>query len=72
MTSYATSGELLDECKVVVLNVDIFFGTTKLYCGTKSIVDDVLPWCNNMACILVYFKCMCKVFRKLRVRFRQD
>ena len=72
MTEYANSNTLLDGSKVVINNGDIYLGSKKLYCGTKSIIDDVLIWCSNIACILVYFECVCKVFRKFRVSFRQD
>ena len=72
MNSYATSSELLDGRKVVVINGGIFLGTTKFYCGTKLIIDDVLIWWSSVACILVYFTCVFKVFKKFRVSFCQD
>ena len=56
----------------MVINGDIYLDAKKIYCGTKSIIDDVLIWCSNIACILVYFKCVCKVLKKNRVSFRQD
>ena len=48
----------------MVINGDIYLGTTKLYCGTKSIIDDVLVQCSNIAFILVYFECVCKLLKK--------
>ena len=72
MASYASSGKLLDGSTVVIKNGNIHLGPTKLYCGTKLIIDDVLIWCSNIACIIVYFQCVCKVFKKFRVSFRQD
>ena len=42
ITSYDNSVKLLGGNKVVVINGDIYLVTTKLYCGIKSIIDDVL------------------------------
>ena len=72
MASYAVSGKLLDGSTVVIKNDDIHLGLTKLYCGTKSIIDNILIWCSNIECVLVYFQCIYKLFKKLRVSFRQD
>ena len=61
MAMFASSGDLLDGCRVTMKNGDIFLENTKLYSGTKSIIDDVLIWCSNIACILEYFRCVCRV-----------
>ena len=71
MTSYAASDELIDGYKVVVLNGDIFLGTIKLYCGTKSITDDVLIWCSNITYTSI-LQMRVKVFKKFIVSFCQD
>ena len=71
MTSYETSGEILDGRKVVVINEDIFLGTTKVYCGTKLIIDDVLIWCSNITYTSI-LQMRVKVFKKFIVSFCQE
>ena len=71
MTSYANSGKILYGNKVVVINGDIYLGTTKLCYGTRTIIDDVFIWCSNIACILVYFDFFVK-YLKFRLSFRQN
>ena len=44
----------------------------KLYSGTKSIIDDILIWSSIIATVLVYFECVCSMFLKYCVSFRQD
>ena len=43
-----------------------------LHSGTKSIIDDILIWENNIPAILIYFDCVCKVFQEYCVSFRLD
>jgi len=72
LEDYADTGKLLDGKSVRIVNGDIYIGITKIYSGTKSIIDDVLIWCSDIPCILIYFECVCRVFQKYRVSFRQD
>ena len=44
----------------------------KLTSDTKTIIDDVLIWSNNLEAILIYLDFFCKVFQKYRVSFRLD
>ena len=55
-----------------IVNGDIYIGIKKIYSVTKSIIDDVLIWCSDILCILIYFKCVCHAFQKYRVSFWQD
>ena len=72
MESYSLSGENVDDKTVEMRNVHIHLDSDKLYSETKTITDDVLIWCSNITCILKYFECMCRIFQKYMVSFRQD
>ena len=72
LREYATSGKLLEGQKVTMLHDEIYLGENKLYSGTKSIIDDILFLSSTIATVLVYFECVCLVFQKYRVSFRQD
>ena len=50
----------------------IRIGTKKLIAGTKVIIDDILVWCLEKDLLLIYFECICAVFRKYRVSFRLE
>ena len=72
LKSYALSGKTIDNKKVHFTDGNIHLDSDRLYSGTKSIIDDVLIYCSNITCILIYFECVCRVFLKYRVSFRQD
>ena len=72
MKEHAVSGVKVDDKIVGIKNGNIHLDDDRLYSGTKSIIDDVLLWCTNISCILIYFECICRVFQKYRVSFRQD
>ena len=55
MTSHAEEGKILDNANVQISIDDIYMSAEKLYSATKSIIDDVLIWSNNIALILIYF-----------------
>ena len=40
--------------------------------GSKTIIDGILLWCDVKAFILLYFRCVCEVFKQYRVSFRLD
>ena len=50
----------------------ILIGTKNVRTGSKVIIDDILLWSNNLELILLYFECICQVFKKYRVSFRLD
>ena len=50
----------------------ILIGTKSLIWGSKTIIDDILLWCNLKFLLLLYFTCVCEVFQKYRVSFRLD
>jgi hypothetical protein len=50
----------------------ILVGTKTVRTGSKVIIDDILLWSNNLELILLYFECICRVFKKYRVSFRLD
>ena len=48
----------------------IYLNGIKTFLGRKGIIDYILKWSTNLDLILIYFKCVCKVFKKYRVSFR--
>ena len=72
MEEYTTSRDRIDGKCAQLINGHVHLNSDRLYCGTKSIIDDVLIWLINITCILKYFDCACRVFQKYRVSFRQD
>ena len=50
----------------------ILIGTKSLIWGSKTIIDDILLWCDHKTLLLLYLKCVCEVFQKYRVSFRLD
>jgi hypothetical protein len=65
--------KFLSEEPVTVTAADeIFIGGKKVVAGTKTIIDDILLWCNNIELIMIYLECICKIFKKYRVSFRLD
>ena len=51
---------------------EILIGTKKLVWGSKTIIDDILLWCDEKDLVLTLFTCVCEVFQKYRVSFRLD
>ena len=62
----------IDDKKVHILNGNIHLDSDWLYSGTKSIIDNVLIWSSNIWCFLIHFECVCRVFQKYRISFRQN
>ena len=50
----------------------IMVGNSAITWGSKIIIDDILLWCEHTYLLLVYFQCVCAVFKKYRVSFRLD
>ena len=72
MHKLASSNSKLGENIVTCREKVIFIGDLKLNSGTKSVIDDILLWSNNIQAILIYLECICRVFQKYRVSFRLD
>ena len=53
-------------------NQDVIIGEVKLVWGSKTIIDDILLWCDKKDLTLLLFTCMCEVFQKYRVSFLLD
>ena len=51
---------------------DIMIGNKKIIWGSKTIIDDILIWCEYEDFSIMLFTCVCKVFEKYRVSFRLD
>jgi len=51
---------------------EIFVSTKKIVSGSRTIIDDIILYCSNKALILLYFECVCIVFKKYWVNFRLD
>ena len=64
MESYVLSGENVDGKTVLMTNGNVYLHSVRLYCGTKSIIDNVLIWSSNITCILKYLECVCCIFQK--------
>ena len=56
----------------VTTSQDILIGVVQLVWGSKTIIDDILLWCDKIKLILFLFKCACEVFKKYQVSFRMD
>ena len=72
LQDYAWNKKIVDNMTVTVVDEEIFVGGNQLYSGTKSIIDDILIWSSSIGYIFIYFECVCRVFQKYRVSFRQD
>ena len=57
---------------IITINNDIMIGGVKLVWGSKTIIDDILLWCEEQGLVMILFTCVCKVFLKYRVSFRLD
>ena len=55
-----------------VCGQEIMIGPRKLIFGSKTIIDDILIWCDDQELLLLYFKCVCCVFQKHCASFRLD
>ena len=44
----------------------------KVVHGSRSIIDDILLWCNIQSLLIVLLECVCEIFLKYRVSFRLD
>ena len=51
---------------------EIFVGTKKIVSGSRTIIDDIILYCSNKPLIILYFECVCIIFKKYRVSFRLD
>ena len=51
---------------------EIFVGTKKVASGSRTIIDDIILYCRNKELIILYFECVCIIFKKYRVSFRLD
>ena len=71
MEALDISGDLLDSQNINVSNGEIYLGREK-NSGTKSIIDGILILFIRIASVLVYFACICQIFQKYCVSFRQD
>ena len=60
---------ILGTHKLSLIDDNVYMDNIKLTPGTKSIIDDILIWSNNVQEILLYFECVCKIFQKYRVSF---
>ena len=62
------------EKEVIVLLAEniVTIGDKRLIFGSKTIIDDVLLWCDVKELILIYFRCVYGIFRKYRVSFWLD
>ena len=61
-----------NEIVIVTEANEIFVGTKKIVSGSRTIIDDIILYCSNKALILLYFECVCIIFKKYRVSFRLD
>ena len=50
----------------------LLIGDKPLVWGSRTIIDNILLWCDNTSFILILFRCICEVFQKYRVYFRLD
>ena len=53
-------------------NQDAIIVGVKLVWGSKTIIDDILLWCDKTYLTLLLFTCVCEVFQKYRMSFRLD
>ena len=50
----------------------VAIGAKSLIYSSKTIIDDILLWCDVKALTLLYFRCVYEVFKKYRVSLRLD
>ena len=65
-------GILINEQVTVTETYEGFIGDKKLISGSRKIINDILLLCSNLIVILVFIKCVYKVFQKYHVRFWLD
>ena len=56
----------------VTASQDILISVVKLVWESKTIIDNILLWCDKIKLILILFKCVCEVFKKYRGSFCMD
>ena len=54
----------------VTASKEIMIGKKKLVWGSKTIIDDILLWCDIQGLIMILFTCVCELFLNYRVSFR--
>ena len=52
---------MLGTHKVSLVDGNIYMDDVKLTSNTKSTIDDVFIWINNVQAILLYLECVCKI-----------
>lgn len=62
--------KIIDGEPVTVNGTIIFIGKKKLCYGSRTIIDDIFIWTSNLRLTLVFFRCVCEVFKKYRVSFK--
>ena len=50
----------------------VTIGRQRLIFGSKTIIDDILLWCDVKELTILYFRSVCEVFLKYRVSFHLD
>ena len=60
----------VDDKIITVEGTIIHLGDERLHYGSRSIIDDILLWSNNLTLTILYFRCVCMVFQKYRVSFK--
>ena len=50
-------------------NQDVIIGEVKLVWGSKTIIDDILLWCDKKYLTLLLFTCVCEVFQSIECPF---
>ena len=65
MTRYAMTNNLLGGQKVTISQDIFYLKGVKAISGTKSIINDILIWSNNLEAVLLHFQCVCRVFQKM-------
>ena len=53
-------------------NQDVIIGEIKLVWESKTIIYDILLWCDKKDLTLLLFTCVCEVYQKYRVSLRLD
>ena len=58
--------------KVVKYSSDsvIIMDGKEITTSSKSIIDDIILWCFHEELVIMYFECVCTVFRKYHVSFK--
>ena len=65
-------GQLNGQAVIVSIAMEVYISEKKLVFGTKIIIGDILLWYSNVDALLIYFECICRIFRRYRVSFRLD